>query len=224
LIGVALINCKRCGKLVTSAAPKCPECSADPHTGEATSARSGVDRVRVCQGVGIRLAALLIDGVLLTAAWLLVGLVVYLVLVARGEFAGFHEPPSATPLWILFGVAAFVYFWWCEAAWGQTAGKRFLDLRVVRVDGARLGIGDALLRNLLRIIDLLPFLFLADADLPRIVDFLPFLGLADAVMVLVTRKRQRLGDLAARSVVVRRKTVSLCRLAETKLPVVPGSG
>jgi len=203
---VELVDCARCGRRVTSEAPRCPECGADPRTGIATFKRGELDRVRICQGVWIRCLALVIDFVFVAAVTLLASLLVYLVLLGRGAFAEVGKEPSSWPLWVATLIGVFVYFWWCEAAWGRTLGKRLCDLRVVRRDGARLGGGGAFVRNLLRIVDWLPFCFL--------------LG---AAVIWATPKKQRIGDIAARTVVVRTKLMSVSRLDDAALAVVPWS-
>jgi len=68
---------------------------------------------------------------------------------------------------------------------GQTVGKRFLRLRVMDARGLRLQFHQILMRNLLRVADLLPACYMVG-------------GLA----CLATRRAQRLGDLAANTVVV----------------------
>jgi uncharacterized RDD family membrane protein YckC len=88
-------------------------------------------------------------------------------------------------LLLLAGVQAAIGFL-LEALFGWTLGKRIVGLRVVRLDGSRLTLGAALLRNLLRLID---------ASFPLGV----FLGMS---ILMATPRRQRLGDLAARTVVV----------------------
>lgn len=73
-----------------------------------------------------------------------------------------------------------------EALWhGQTVGKRALGLRVVTADGAPIGWVPSITRNLLRVVDMLPFGYAA--------------GL---VCCLADRSGRRLGDLAAGTVVV----------------------
>jgi uncharacterized RDD family membrane protein YckC len=61
----------------------------------------------------------------------------------------------------LFAVLLFVVVWFypvvCEAAWGQTLGKRVLRLRVVAANGAPIGWLASFVRNLLRVVDMLPF-------------------------------------------------------------------
>jgi len=203
---VKFIDCARCGRHVTSEAPRCPECGADPRSGIATFKRGEMDRVRICQGVWIRCLAIFIDFVVVGAVTLLASLLVYLVLLGRGAFAEVGKEPSSWPLWVATFIGAFIYFWWCEAVWGRTLGKRLCDLRVVRRDGAKLGTGGAFVRNLLRIVDWLPFFYV--------------LG---AAVIWATPSSQRIGDVAARSAVVRTKLVSVSRLDDAALPVVPWS-
>lgn len=83
-------------------------------------------------------------------------------------------------LWFGYGVAL-------EWLWrGQTVGKRVMRLRVMDEHGLRLGFYQVLLRNLLRMVDMLPVLYLVGG----------------AACVL-TRRAQRLGDLVAGTVVIR---------------------
>ncbi len=68
---------------------------------------------------------------------------------------------------------------------GQTIGKRFMRLRVKDERGLKLRFDQVLLRNLLRVVDILPALYMAG-------------GLS----CLLSRRNQRLGDIAAGTVVV----------------------
>jgi uncharacterized RDD family membrane protein YckC len=81
---------------------------------------------------------------------------------------------------------AWLYYIVCEAAWAQTPGKRALGIAVASEDGGRATVGEIVIRNLLRVIDGLPLLYL-----------LGFL------VALTGGKHQRLGDRAANTVVVR---------------------
>jgi uncharacterized RDD family membrane protein YckC len=74
---------------------------------------------------------------------------------------------------------------------GQTVGKKFMRLRVVDAQGLRLQFSQVAIRNLLRIIDLLPLLYVVGG-----------------AATLLTRKAQRLGDLAANTVVIRIPRIS----------------
>jgi uncharacterized RDD family membrane protein YckC len=69
---------------------------------------------------------------------------------------------------------------------GQTVGKRLFGLRVVDADGLHLQFDQIVTRNLLRLVDALPFLY--------------FVG---GLSCWLSRKCQRLGDIAANTIVVR---------------------
>ena len=177
------IACLRCARTVSAEAVRCPECGADPRTGESGFRGGERDRVRICEGVGLRLAAFAVDFVLLSAVYLAVGLLIYLILVGAGEFAVVGEEPPPWPLWVVFTAATFAYFWIGEVRYTRTLGKRFFELRVVRTDGGRLGYGAGFVRTLLRIVDWLPTLYL-----PRRRP-----GLADAAEPAARRPRRRHG-------------------------------
>jgi uncharacterized RDD family membrane protein YckC len=83
---------------------------------------------------------------------------------------------------------------------GATLGKRAMGLKVVRTSGSPIGFGQSVLRNLLRVVDGLPFIPVAG----RVVDLLPLapLGLVGLCFVLLTKRFQRVGDLLADTVVV----------------------
>jgi len=88
---------------------------------------------------------------------------------------------------VVFFVASIAYGIVLEWRWrGQTLGKRLLRLRVVDAQGLRLQFPQVALRNLLRLVDMLPLVYLVG-------------GTAS----LVTRRCQRLGDLAANTIVAR---------------------
>jgi uncharacterized RDD family membrane protein YckC len=68
---------------------------------------------------------------------------------------------------------------------GQTIGKRLLGLRVIDAAGLRLHLPQIVLRNLLRLVDALPLLYLVGG-----------------IACFLSRNGQRLGDLAANTIVV----------------------
>jgi uncharacterized RDD family membrane protein YckC len=91
---------------------------------------------------------------------------------------------------VFLSLALFVDFWGYYPLFeglrnGRTPGKQALRLRVVRTDGQPVDLARVLVRNLVRIVDVLP---------------LPFLGV---MSMLLTAKSQRLGDLAAGTIVIR---------------------
>lgn len=77
----------------------------------------------------------------------------------------------------------------CEWRWrGQTIGKRLFRLRVIDAQGLRLRLAQVVLRNLMRVFDSLPLLYLVGG-----------------AACLLGPRLQRLGDLAANTVVVRER-------------------
>jgi uncharacterized RDD family membrane protein YckC len=113
---------------------------------------------------------------------------------------------------LLLLIGGFAIFWGyfivSEAVWsGQTLGKRALRLRAVDVRGGPIGVGQALIRNLVRPID-----------------FLPAYYLIGAIAIFVSERNQRLGDLAAGTVVVRERQAVSLRDLEARAPTgAPGS-
>jgi uncharacterized RDD family membrane protein YckC len=137
-------------------------------------------------GIGSRFLALAIDTLLQAAGFATLGLSL-LVAAALASFA----LPSVGP-WVLAVVilAAFLiyygYFALFESIWaGQTPGKRMVGLRVIAMTGRPATVYQALIRNLLRIVDQLPAIYAVAI-----------------VTVMITPRQQRLGDLAAGTVVI----------------------
>ncbi|QDV63813.1 RDD family protein [Crateriforma conspicua] len=85
---------------------------------------------------------------------------------------------------------------------GKTIGKWACGIRVVGTDGGPIDFRQALLRNLIRIADLAPYVVLNDVneEIPPIF-FLP-VGVVGLVTMLCTRRMQRLGDLACGTMVI----------------------
>jgi uncharacterized RDD family membrane protein YckC len=116
---------------------------------------------------------------------------------------------SDAPKWViavmilsLFLIFAgyFILFEWL---WnGQTPGKRWLKLRVIREDGRPLTLWEAIARNLLRIADAAPGFILPVYSVGLIVIFLSY-------------RDQRLGDAFAGTVVIRERTDEAPTFADT---------
>jgi uncharacterized RDD family membrane protein YckC len=109
------------------------------------------------------------------------------------------------PKWViaLLIVIQFVifdgYFAVFEWIWrGQTPGKRWLKLRVIREDGRPISFFEAVVRNLLRVVDFL---------VP------PFYSIG-LISVFATERDQRVGDLVAGTVVVREREAEAPEFAE----------
>lgn len=136
-------------------------------------------------GIGSRFIAGLIDTVAILVIQLLIallfGLIIYL-----ADF-----PERLTPILIAIGILLFFIVLWgyyilFEIAWnGQTPGKRQINLRTIRTDGMPAGPYEIVIRNLMRLVDILPGSY----------------GVA-IIAMFVNPQARRLGDLAAGTLVV----------------------
>jgi uncharacterized RDD family membrane protein YckC len=144
----------------------------------------GVELELVLAGVGSRLVATLIDllimGSVLFALWIL-------------GFAAVPSSEGGGVLGAILIVLTFLVVFGYDVAFetlasGRTPGKRAAGLRVVRLGGEPPGFLAAAIRNLLRLIDLLPAFYAVGV-----------------ISILVTSRNQRLGDLAAGTLVVRER-------------------
>jgi uncharacterized RDD family membrane protein YckC len=83
------------------------------------------------------------------------------------------------------------YFAAFEAIWnGQTPGKRVIGLRVIHESGRPVSVLEAILRNVVRLVDQLPGIYAVGI-----------------VSVFISERSQRLGDLAAGTVVVHERAI-----------------
>jgi len=140
-------------------------------------------------GIGSRFLAIALDTLLQAAVMCAVSIALIALAI---PFSFFFR---STGLWT-FAVILFVvftidvsYFGLFEALWnGQTPGKRWTHLRVIKDTGRPISPYDAVLRNLL-----------------RVVDWLPTLYAAGIVTMIVSRENKRIGDYAAGTVVIHEK-------------------
>lgn len=142
--------------------------------------------------IGNRFIACAIDHAIQVLA---IGFVV-LIAVILMSFPIVEQAVSGAPKWVLaiMILLLFVifagYFAFFEWAWnGQTPGKRWLKLRVLREDGRPITFWEAAVRNLLRTFDMMPAPFYS-------------IGL---ITVFSTTRDQRIGDMVAGTVVVRER-------------------
>lgn len=89
------------------------------------------------------------------------------------------------------------YFVLFETIWhGQSPGKRWTGLRVIQEGGYPIGFSHAAIRNIV-----------------RVADFLPFLYIFGAIVMLVDSRSRRLGDLVAGTIVIKeQQEVSLASI------------
>jgi uncharacterized RDD family membrane protein YckC len=144
-------------------------------------------------GLGSRFVAQLIDGAALS------GIVIAVGLASAGLGVLTRNALLATLVFVLLGLlGAWAYLIVPEALWaGKSLGKLALGLRVVDAQGGPITAGQAIVRNLL-----------------RIVDFLPVYYAVGAIAIFVSSRNQRLGDMVAGTVVVRDRAA--VRLADLR--------
>lgn len=130
-------------------------------------------------GLGSRAGAQLVDSLVKVA-----GGIAILYMLSNLEL-GFQGAFAA--ILVLGTLSLVVYELAFEALWaGRTPGKAAFGIRVVNADGSPARFAAVAVRNVLRIIDVLPVGY----------------GIG-VVLVFVTKRHQRLGDLAAGTIVVR---------------------
>lgn len=157
-------------------------------------------------GIGSRFLAAAIDTILIVVLQALVNFVVALLIGALTDETVFNQKLAA---WLMagFGLISFSLLWGYyilfEISWnGQTPGKRRLGLRVLCTDGTPITAIESIIRNLIRLIDFLPFMY----------------GIGVMTMFINSQAR-RLGDLAAGTLVVYdQAAVTLDSLADTTRP------
>ncbi|HZQ26879.1 MAG TPA: RDD family protein [Acidimicrobiales bacterium] len=136
-------------------------------------------------GVGSRFVAALIDTTIQFAVF---GAMLLLAFVVRGL------GPVVTALVVVLGFLVFLGYdiMFETLASGRTPGKRWTGLRVVKEGGAPVTFLTSAVRNVLRLVDILPTSYIVGI-----------------VCVLASSKNQRLGDMAAGTLVVRERKASI---------------
>jgi uncharacterized RDD family membrane protein YckC len=151
-------------------------------------------------GIGSRFVGALVETTLLVLALVLLNLAVALLLAWLAD----NTPPipvgdEPAPDWIaglllaLYALFNFAIIWGYylafELLWnGQTPGKRLAHTQVVRANGAPAGFGEIAIRNVV-----------------RIVDFLPFAYAVGFVVMFFNKRARRLGDFAANTLVIKQQ-------------------
>jgi uncharacterized RDD family membrane protein YckC len=138
-------------------------------------------------GIGSRFLALALDTAIQLAAAIILG-------VAGGfSIAGIAKLWPNSSMWggavliLLYFTLYFAYFALFEIIWnGQTPGKRWTKIRVIKDSGRPLTPAESIGRNLMRIVDWMPTMYAV--------------GIVSAI---VTKRNKRLGDLLVGSLVVR---------------------
>ena len=142
-------------------------------------------------GLGSRFLGVLTDTAI-TVLFMIVVFILAAVLADRLTFVS-----KLAPQWIL-ALITFVmfllnwgYYAIFETLWnGQTPGKRIAKIRVIKDDGRPIGAYEAIIRNLLRVIDFIPGMY--------------GVGL---LTIFMNRQAKRVGDFVAGTVVVHERTM-----------------
>jgi uncharacterized RDD family membrane protein YckC len=139
-------------------------------------------------GLGSRFIATLVDTTIIILLQVVVVVVASLIIAAVSSVA-YSDELSGWVIAIL-GLIASLFSWgyyvFFEMLWnGQSPGKRWVGLRVIRADGTPITLSEALIRNL-----------------ARLVDFLPAAYGVGIVTMFIDKQSRRLGDLAAGTLVV----------------------
>ena len=156
-------------------------------------------------GMGSRFLAILIDTLLQIAAYLVLILVFILVLSAApkngaGEFSRSGEKWLVAGLILIHFVMYWGYFTLFEGFWnGQTPGKKLFKIRVIQDSGHQITFFEAMIRNLIRVVDMLPSFYLVGV-----------------IAMACNQRHKRLGDLAAGTLVVHERP--------TEEPIWGGTG
>jgi uncharacterized RDD family membrane protein YckC len=147
-------------------------------------------------GIGSRFIAILVDSLIQIVA--VIVLFLFLSIFVSGaprQHTG--ELSDTAGKWLLAALGLFFfllywgYFALFEAFWnGQTPGKRLVKIRVVKDSGRQITLFEALARNLIRVVDMIP----------------PNLYLVGLITMLCNRQQKRLGDFVAGTIVVHERT------------------
>jgi uncharacterized RDD family membrane protein YckC len=167
-------------------------------------------------GIGSRFIGALVDTFLIGALLFLLNLLVVVAINATTENWEFSGGLSDDPGWLaglvlaIYALLNFAIFWGYylifELGWhGQTPGKRLAGTRVVKLDGGGPGFLEVAIRNLV-----------------RLVDFLPFGYALGFVTMFFNRNARRLGDFAAGTLVIRQaEGLKLDALMQTTTTATP---
>jgi uncharacterized RDD family membrane protein YckC len=137
-------------------------------------------------GIGSRFVALLVDYLILSAAVFIIFFLIALIDPSLREVSKLGENWAVAIFIFLMFLLYWGYFTLMEAFWdGRTLGKRVAKIRVIQRTGRGIGLFESMTRNLLRIVDQFPGIYVVGI-----------------ISILLTRQHQRLGDLAAGTLVV----------------------
>lgn len=137
-------------------------------------------------GLGSRFMAIAVDTLCQLIMFLILGLAMAIAVPALSGLG----PRGGLWAAALSVIGSFLLFWgyftFFEIIWnGQTPGKRQAKIRVIKENGRPISAYDAFLRNLVRVVDLMPGIYVVGV-----------------CSIALSRQNKRLGDFAAGTVVV----------------------
>jgi uncharacterized RDD family membrane protein YckC len=142
-------------------------------------------------GVGSRIVAIIIDGIIL---WIITAALAIPFGLQAMMFSMMDVSSALNPLATIGAVLSFavltavinlLYFTYLEGTSGQTLGKKLMSIKVTKEDGKQPTMTDAFVRTILRIIDGIAVYLLG------------------FIVVIASEKKQRIGDMAAHTIVVK---------------------
>jgi uncharacterized RDD family membrane protein YckC len=142
--------CAKCGNELSAEAKFCPKCGKPMMLEQTAGAPSGsaapsAPSVKLAFW-GERFVAWLIDALIL-------GLIVGFLSIFSWFVIGSLSWWSTWPSWMPFfnfnvsGILYFLYWFLMDGAYGQSLGKMAMNLKVVRLDGGRINMGQAALES-----------------------------------------------------------------------------
>ncbi len=170
-------------------------------------------------GLGSRFLALVVDILIQTATYFLLAVVIAIVFSIPAAQRHLGSMGETAQKWFVAGII-FIFFLLYGGYFslfetfqnGQTPGKRVMKIRVIKDSGRQITFFEALARNLLRVVDMMPGPYLVGV-----------------VSIMVSRQNKRLGDLVADTIVVHERAdefagyaaVPVSRSFSAGLAVVP---
>jgi uncharacterized RDD family membrane protein YckC len=162
-------------------------------------------------GLGTRFCAMFVDTLLLgglTVVLLIfmafLDLSVYSVFQSKGGVQWVTAVILGVAITLFWGGYFFLFEWRMR---GQTPGKKALKIRVIRDDGTPATIHEVLVRNVLRLVDILP----------------PPLYAVGVLVMFPSRLSKRLGDIAAGTIVVKEAPLDYRANADQKYVLRPAA-
>ena len=146
-------------------------------------------------GIGSRFIALALDTLVQITVGVIVGIGGAFTIAELSKYWPASEMWGSALMILFFFFLYFGYFAFFEILWnGQTPGKRWAKIRVIKDSGRPLTFAESIGRNLMRIVDIMPTMYAV--------------GIVSAIL---TKENKRLGDLLVGSLVVRESSLAEIR-------------